>query len=131
MRFYTTSEYANYAHVHMYLVGKTFLRSAREYGFSDSQYLFRVSIDDNVVVWELKTSEKEIAKLFDQAKEACYDDNAIKWAVSEVARKLNCSYKIVDKKELSREIHNISFQHEKPSRTNDSLNSPALKFIAQ
>ncbi|MBQ9017188.1 hypothetical protein IJ103_03040 [Candidatus Saccharibacteria bacterium] len=131
MRFYTTSRYANYVHVHMHLVGKAFLHSVKTNGLSDSQYLFRVSIDDNVAIWELKTSEKEIVKLFEQAKEANYNDVAVKKAVSEVARKLDCSFEITDMEELSREVHNIYFQHEKPKHTNESLDSPALRFMAK
>ena len=129
MRFYATAPYANYVHVHMYLVGKDFLSALKREGVSGEQYTFRVTIDGNVSVWQLNTSSPAVVKIFDKIRSKKFTAVEIKNAVSEVAKQLNCTFRLKNLDDLSNEIQKIRLVSQKPRNTDDSLTSPSLDFL--
>jgi hypothetical protein len=130
MEIYTTSKFANYVHIHMYIVDMAFRNKLIERDLTDCSYNFNVNIDGNVAAWSLSTDSKDITDCFvDVIKELSFDEKNIKEAVKRIEDKNNFKSDIKDLDLLSTELSKIEFVYEKPEITDDNLESPAIDFI--
>lgn len=129
MEIYTTSKFANYAHIHMYIVDLAFRNKLIAHNLTDYNYNFNVNIDGNVAVWSLSADNKDITDCFaDVIKELSFDEKNIKEAVKRIEDKNNSKSDIKDINLLISELSKIKFTYDKPKITDDNLKSPAVDF---
>lgn len=130
MEIYTTSKFANYVHIHMYIVDMAFRNKLTERNLTDYGYNFNVNIDGNVAAWSLSADSKNITDCFaDVIKELNFDEKNIKEAIKRIEDNNNFKSNIKDLDLLSTELSKIEFVYEKPEITDDNLKSPAIDFI--
>ncbi len=130
MEIYTTSKFANYVHIHMYVVDMAFKNKLAERNLTGYSYNFNVNIDGNVAAWSLSADSKDITDCFaDVIKELSFGEKSIKEAVKRIEDNNNFKSDIKDLDLLSAELSKIKFVYEKPEITDDSLESPAIDFI--
>ncbi|MBQ6510404.1 hypothetical protein IJI94_00310 [Candidatus Saccharibacteria bacterium] len=130
MEIYTTSKFANYVHIHMYLIDAIFKDELTNRGLTDDDYNFNVNIDGNVAAWSLNTNSEKVIDCFaDVIKNLKLDESKIKEAVKRIEVNNNFKAKIKDSALLLDELAKIKFIYEKPEITDDSLESPAIDFI--
>ena len=129
MKAYTYSSYANYAHLHMYLIGKRFEQEIVKNHLDQENYNFNISIDENVVTWEFSTDNRKIVNILSRTiSNQIFSEAEIQNAVKEIAKKIHCTFEIKDLKKLNQELSHIQFTTEKPLKTDDSLIAPYLIF---
>ena len=119
MKAYTYSSYANYAHLHMYLIGKRFEQEIVKNHLDQENYNFNISIDENVVTWEFSTDNRKIVNILSRTiSNQVFSEAEIQNAVKEIAKKIvkmtKCEAakyvgKIVAERALAKGIKGVAF----------------------
>ena len=129
MHAYTTAKYANYVHVHMYLVHELFSDELKKRKLTNNSYKLDTKIDGNIATWFFETNQKTILDIFSNIiNKHNFTETEIENALKKLARKNSWKIKLKNLNELTTEVNNTIFQKEKPNLTNDSLMSPCLDF---
>ena len=132
-KLYTASEYANYAHVHMYAFFSYLMSElSKEHMDTPESANIDVSIDGNIVKWQFRPHNPRAAKIIsDQlAGETTLSQANIAKAVSELSAKLGKTAQIQNLELLTAEINKIAFTEARPEiPDDDSLMAPLVSFI--
>ncbi len=130
--FYSSSEYANYAHIHMYVFYECFIEQIRKASLDyEGSYSIDVDIDGNIAVWKISINDPQVEYIFNTliSDDSFIDKKRIKKAVKEIAEKMEKKFEIKNPELLLSEIKAIKLVAEKPSiPDNDDLDSPAIRF---
>ncbi len=130
--FYSSSEYANYAHIHMYVFYEYFIEQIKENNLDyDDYYSIDVDIDGNIAIWKISINDPQIEYIFNTLVDdaSFIDKKRIKKAVKEIAEKMEKKFEIKNPELLLSEIKAIKLVAKKPSiPDNDDLDSPAIRF---
>lgn len=130
--YYSSSKYANYVHIHIYVLDRYFIKQVKKAGLDyDGSYTINADIDGNIATWKLTTKEPQIEYIFNEiANNPNYiNKNTIKKATKEVAAKIGKKFEIKDSELLLKEIRSIKLSNKKPEiEDNDDLDSPAVRF---
>ncbi len=128
---YTTAKFANYAHIHAYVIFETFSRRIKERHLQNADYWLNVTVDQNVVTWSLNTANEMVIRIFRNTMDnPTLDPEAIKRAVQKLERRNNLRAEMKDALLLAQELNKIHPTEVKLQPTDDSLQSPAIDFFA-
>ena len=130
--FYSSSEYANYTHIHMDVVYGFFIEQIKKANLDyDGSYSIDVDIDGNVAIWKISINDPQIEYIFNMLIDdtTFIDKKRIKKAAKDIAEKMDKKFEIIDPDLLLSEIRAIKLTSDKPSISdNDDLDSPAVRF---
>ncbi|MBR2709201.1 hypothetical protein IKE98_02650 [Candidatus Saccharibacteria bacterium] len=130
--YYTSSKYANYTHIHMYVFEKYFIEQIKESKLDyEESYSINVEIDGNVAIWKMSINDPQIEYIFNElVKNPNFiDKRMVKKATKDIAKKMGKKFEITDPELLLEEIRSIKLSDKKPIiKDNDSLDSPAVRF---
>ena len=129
---YSSSVFANYTHIHMYVFYECFIEQIRKANLDyEGSYSIDVDIDGNIAVWKISINDPQIEYIFNTLVDdaSFIDKKRIKKAVKEIAEKMGKKFEIKNPELLLSEIKAIKLVAEKPSiPDNDDLDSPAIRF---
>lgn len=130
--YYSSSKFANYAHIHMYVFYNFFIKEIKRLDLDYAgSYSINVNIDGNIAVWQLEFGDPQVQHIFETLIENSdfITSKRIQEATKMVAEKMNKQFEITDSELLLSEIENIKLTTKKPNvEDDDSLCSPAVKF---
>lgn len=133
MTYYTTSRYANYVHLHMYIFFNELMWELKEKKLDyDGAYDVNVEIDGNIATWRMEFYDPRARYVFDtlRVRNDFITTKTIKAAARDIAKKLGRKYEMTDSERVIREIGEISFLDKKPNiNDNDLLVAPGINFI--
>ena len=131
--YYSSSKYANYTHVHMYVFYTYLMRELKKANLDSQEAIaIDVNIDGNIAKWEITTKDPRVDYIFDNvANRTDYiNSGAIKKAVKDIAKKMNRGFEILDLELLISEVSAIKLVNKKPNiKDDDSLSAPAVRFF--
>ena len=131
--YYSSSKYANYTNVHMYVFYTYLMRELKKANLDSQEAIaIDVNIDGNIAKWEIATKDPRVDYIFDNvANRTDYiNSGAIKKAVKDIAKKMNRDFEILDLELLTSEISAIKLVNKKPNiKDDDSLSAPAVRFF--
>lgn len=130
--YYSSSAYANYTHIHMYVFYAFFISELKRFNLDYSNsYSINVDIDGNVAIWKISANDPRAKHVFETLinNSEFITPERIQKATKTIAEKINKKFEILDSKLLLSEIKNIKLSIKKPNvKDNDSLYSPAVNF---
>lgn len=132
--YYSSSDYANYTHIHMYVFYDYFINELKRLNLDyEGSYSVDVNIDGNVAVWKIFIGDPQVEYVLNNliSNPDFINSKRIQKATKRVAEKMDKRFEIINSEFLLSEIRNIKLSTEKPNiKDNDSLSSPAIKFFA-
>ena len=128
--YYSSSEYANYTHIHMYIFFNAFTNALEEAHIDgENSYEIAVDIDGNVAIWKFGAGDPRAEYIFDElrGKTDYITKDAIKKATKTIAAKMKKRFEITDFDLLITELSKIKLSEQKPEiADDDSLVAPGI-----
>ena len=131
--YYTSSKYANYVHIHMYVFYDYFINEVKQLGLDYSgSYSINVDIDGNIALWRFLINDPQINDVLSASINniSYINQKNIQKAIRAVAKKMNKKFEILNPELLLAEIRDVKLLTKKPNiKDNDDLSSPAVRFF--
>ncbi len=128
--YYSSSKYANYAHIHMYIFFNALTNELQKaHVDGKDSYKIDVDIDGNVAIWKFDAKDPRAEYIFNELKDSAsyITKDAIKKATKAIAKKMGKKFEITDFDLLVSELSNIKLSEEKPEiKDDDSLEAPGI-----
>ena len=128
--YYSSSKYANYTHIHMYIFFNAFISELdKAHIGGENSYDIDVDIDGNVAIWKLEAGDPRAEFIFNELREKTdyITKDAIKKAAKAIAEKMEKQFEITDYDLLISELSKIRLSEQKPEiADDDSLAAPGI-----